>query len=646
MSSARARAPSARPAAASTWGSFDSLDTEFLRDLTSIQSLLARLPRASQIRVELWAAKLAAEAVGDAWRRSRNAHAAALLSCVSRGALAPPFNARPPDGPLARLDATLALRVAAERRSAGRAGTPPAAAVAARAVSKHQPRARAASWGAALGGVGVDDICARAAAGESRVGRLIPPPPLPAANVTLSIEEGRVVVRPQASVSPPPSPPLPVWSMRPAASQREGGDDGSSGGDGDGGERGASAHNERCGGSRGDDDNDDEVLARARACGVAVDSEQSRGGALRDCDRNRDDASNETVALRRALVNALSAFEAARSGRAAAEAAAAASAARAAAADKNAASSAAAVRAAQATEREARARAAAREAESAELRRRVAELECAARDAGGSESARDFSVGASSDGRRLPAPAPPLLWWGGGVGSDLSVELEDALASPRSRGHGGSPLPPSSSPSSSPQSFSAAEIATSVSRLRDVRAQLAQFLGVASPSRRQAPHAAAAPPSPPPPPLLTGGGSSGNVAAAHSRVRTPAASSPSLTPPKPRAGAGLPLSNLARKRVAVAPPSNVVHSSATVAANMSAPALATRPRASDVLHSAATAVGGRGAAGGASRKTLSKHYRREDSTEPLVQIVIPDSIAELLAGTDAADEGASVDSDA
>ena len=76
VSACRGRA--SRMAAEPSWASLDSLDSVFLGRLASVQALYTALPRASQIRAEAWAAALAAEAVGDTWRRARNAY---LILC-------------------------------------------------------------------------------------------------------------------------------------------------------------------------------------------------------------------------------------------------------------------------------------------------------------------------------------------------------------------------------------------------------------------------------------------------------------------------------------------------------------------------------------------------------------------------------------
>ncbi|RYY33071.1 DUF4485 domain-containing protein, partial [archaeon] len=52
------------------------------------------------VRVERWCEKLAGEAVGDVYRRNRNAVAAALHNCVAANDFTPPFDKAPGDGPL------------------------------------------------------------------------------------------------------------------------------------------------------------------------------------------------------------------------------------------------------------------------------------------------------------------------------------------------------------------------------------------------------------------------------------------------------------------------------------------------------------------------------------------------------------------
>ena len=146
------------------WSSLDACDTVFLRHLTEIQKLYLALPRASQIRVEHWCMQLSFENTNDAWRRSRNQYAELLLRCVRKGALGPPFTHLPPSGPLPQLPSEVVLSLRANRRV--KAEGPPVAA---------PPRRPQGVWGGIFSSIGTGGYGGGDAEGAGR-GRAAPPP--------------------------------------------------------------------------------------------------------------------------------------------------------------------------------------------------------------------------------------------------------------------------------------------------------------------------------------------------------------------------------------------------------------------------------------------------------------------------------------
>lgn len=62
-----------------------------------------------KIRVEAWTKKLCQVTTNEVWKKNRNLYARILLNQVHKGNLSEPFDKRPPEGPLPKLNKYLVL---------------------------------------------------------------------------------------------------------------------------------------------------------------------------------------------------------------------------------------------------------------------------------------------------------------------------------------------------------------------------------------------------------------------------------------------------------------------------------------------------------------------------------------------------------
>ncbi|CAD8115781.1 unnamed protein product [Paramecium sonneborni] len=85
------------------------MDEEFIKVMLSIEEAYQNLNKHQKIRVEAWTKKLCQVTTNEVWKKNRNLYARILLNQVSKGILSEPFDKRPPEGPLPKLNRYLVL---------------------------------------------------------------------------------------------------------------------------------------------------------------------------------------------------------------------------------------------------------------------------------------------------------------------------------------------------------------------------------------------------------------------------------------------------------------------------------------------------------------------------------------------------------
>ncbi|CAD8202853.1 unnamed protein product [Paramecium octaurelia] len=85
------------------------MDEEFIKVMLSIEEAYQNLNKHQKIRVEAWTKKLCQVTTNEVWKKNRNLYARILLNQVSKGTLSEPFDKRPPEGPLPKLNRYLVL---------------------------------------------------------------------------------------------------------------------------------------------------------------------------------------------------------------------------------------------------------------------------------------------------------------------------------------------------------------------------------------------------------------------------------------------------------------------------------------------------------------------------------------------------------